>query len=274
VKLELSVEQCALWSIRLASAALGMECQESSSFTPRGLLESYVAVPPPNAHNYQGFVDHAGCDTIFGWAADRNHLNTSITVTIYDNGVALPAILANAFRPMWLAFLGTTDSMASAYLRLQHAGWTHTSSERKVRKFRHGPWVQSYIAYLRHHLGIAPERISLGGQTQTFTANVAGTSNTAVTWSINPSIGSISTAGVYTAPAVITATQTVIATADEQCRSIQDSDRNHLTDAGCNCRVTRGSKPDQQSNPAVLGQCIRQCEYRRDMVSQPQWSGP
>jgi YD repeat-containing protein len=90
----------------MVSAALGNGVQESAGFTPRGLLESYVAVPPPNAHNYEGFLDHAGCDNIFGWAADRNSLNTAITVTIYDNGMALSTVLANSFRPDVGAFLG------------------------------------------------------------------------------------------------------------------------------------------------------------------------
>jgi hypothetical protein len=46
-------------------------------------------------------------------------------------------------------------------------------------------------------------------QTQAFTATVANTSNSAVTWSLSPAVGSISTAGLYTAPASITAGQTV-----------------------------------------------------------------
>lgn len=92
----------------MVSAALGNGVQESASFTPRGLLQTYaaVAVPPPNAHNYEGFLDHAGCDNIFGWAADRNSLNTAITVTIYDNGAALSTVLANSFRPDVGAYLG------------------------------------------------------------------------------------------------------------------------------------------------------------------------
>ncbi len=46
-------------------------------------------------------------------------------------------------------------------------------------------------------------------QTQTFTAQVSGATNTAVTWSRSPAVGTISSAGVYTAPTPITATQTV-----------------------------------------------------------------
>ena len=50
-------------------------------------------------------------------------------------------------------------------------------------------------------------------QTSQFTAQVLNTSNTAVTWSISPATGSISASGLYTAPASITAQQTVMVTA-------------------------------------------------------------
>jgi hypothetical protein len=48
-----------------------------------------------------------------------------------------------------------------------------------------------------------------GGQSQQFTATVSGASNTAVTWSINPVVGSINTAGLYVTPNPITANQTI-----------------------------------------------------------------
>jgi len=51
------------------------------------------------------------------------------------------------------------------------------------------------------------------GQTQAFTATVANTANTAVTWSLSAAVGSISAAGLYTAPAIITTAQTVNVTA-------------------------------------------------------------
>ena len=50
-------------------------------------------------------------------------------------------------------------------------------------------------------------------QTQQFTAVAAGTSNTAVTWALSPTVGSISSSGLYTAPSLIGATQTVTVTA-------------------------------------------------------------
>ena len=49
--------------------------------------------------------------------------------------------------------------------------------------------------------------------TQQFTATVTGNSNTSVTWSLNPNVGTISTAGFYTAPPTISGLQQVTVTA-------------------------------------------------------------
>ena len=58
------------------------------------------------------------------------------------------------------------------------------------------------------------------GQTQQFFANVSNTSNTAVTWTISPAgVGSVSAAGLYSAPTSITAQQTVTITATSQADS-------------------------------------------------------
>src|SRR5215471_9742101 len=56
--------------------------------------------------NYIGYVDHVGCDSIFGWVADRNRLNTPITVSIYANGVLIATVQANLSRSDVGAFLG------------------------------------------------------------------------------------------------------------------------------------------------------------------------
>ena len=53
-------------------------------------------------------------------------------------------------------------------------------------------------------------------QTEQFTATVTGSTNSGVSWSLNPPIGTISSTGLYTAPAAITGATvvTVIATSD------------------------------------------------------------
>ena len=63
-------------------------------------------------------------------------------------------------------------------------------------------------------LTVAPGSATLTqSQTQVFSATVLNTSNTAVTWSANPAVGSISAAGLYTAPSSISTSQTVMAIA-------------------------------------------------------------
>src|SRR5262249_3698395 len=62
--------------------------------------------PPPPTPNYVGFVDHAGCDFIGGWAADRNRLNTSINVQIYDGATLIATVSANGSRADVGAALG------------------------------------------------------------------------------------------------------------------------------------------------------------------------
>jgi hypothetical protein len=57
---------------------------------------------------------------------------------------------------------------------------------------------------------VSPATASLAiGQTQQFTATVSNSTNTAVTWSLSPSIGTVSSAGLYTAPGAIASQQTV-----------------------------------------------------------------
>src|ERR1035437_5627354 len=63
-------------------------------------------------------------------------------------------------------------------------------------------------------VALTPGSLKLGpSQTQTFTPTVSGSSNTAVTWTLSPAVGSISSAGVYVAPASITSSQIVTVTA-------------------------------------------------------------
>ncbi len=57
--------------------------------------------------------------------------------------------------------------------------------------------------------------------TQMFTASVTGTTNTAVTWTLSPAVGTLS-GGLYTAPATISAAQTVTVTAT----SVADSSKS------------------------------------------------
>jgi hypothetical protein len=63
-------------------------------------------------------------------------------------------------------------------------------------------------------VSMSPSTVGVAlGHTQQFTATVTGTSNTAVTWSMNPPMGTISSTGLYTAPAGISIQPVVTITA-------------------------------------------------------------
>lgn len=66
-------------------------------------------------------------------------------------------------------------------------------------------------------VSVAPASVTLyGNGTQQFIATVSYSSNTGVNWTINPSVGTISNTGLYTAPASVTSAQSVTVTATSQ----------------------------------------------------------
>ncbi|MBV8729266.1 MAG: hypothetical protein JO336_05605, partial [Acidobacteriia bacterium] len=85
----------------------------------------------------------------------------------------------------------------------------------------YGPLDFKYVTTVSVALTPSTANIS-AGQQQQFTAMVIGNSNTGVTWSINPNVGSISSTGVYTAPASIPTSQPITVTA----ASVVDSTRS------------------------------------------------
>ncbi|MGB8323787.1 MAG: malectin domain-containing carbohydrate-binding protein, partial [Candidatus Acidiferrum sp.] len=64
---------------------------------------------------------------------------------------------------------------------------------------------------------VNPPTTSLyASQPQQFTASVTGSTNTSVTWSYNPQVGTLTAGGLYTAPISISTAQTVTVTATSQ----------------------------------------------------------
>jgi hypothetical protein len=64
---------------------------------------------------------------------------------------------------------------------------------------------------------VSPQNVTLSAsQSQSFLATVTNSTNTSVTWSINPVVGSITGAGLYTAPLTIAVAQAVTVTATSQ----------------------------------------------------------
>ncbi len=73
------------------------------------------------------------------------------------------------------------------------------------------------VRYAEITVQLSPAVIALGaGESQQFLAEVSNTSNTAVRWGIFPALGTISSTGLYTAPASFTGTQTVTVSAISQ----------------------------------------------------------
>ena len=71
---------------------------------------------------------------------------------------------------------------------------------------------------------VSPTSASLSvNQTQQFTATVTGSTNTSVTWSVSPSVGTVTSGGLYTAPSSISATQTVTVTATSAADSTKSA---------------------------------------------------
>jgi fibronectin type 3 domain-containing protein len=58
-------------------------------------------------------------------------------------------------------------------------------------------------------VSLTPGATLRDSQTKQFTASVTGTTNTSVTWALSPTVGKISTSGLYTAPSSIPYTQSV-----------------------------------------------------------------
>jgi hypothetical protein len=111
-------------------------------------------------------------------------------------------------------------------------GWTELSlatTARYVRcTFSHIAWL--FLSELEvvgnpsappppASVGISVDPLSVtltAGQTQQFTATVTGTTNTAVSWSLSPQLGTISGTGLYTAPASVSTSQAVSVRATSQ----------------------------------------------------------
>ena len=113
----------------------------------------------------------------------------------------------------------TTDGSQPTSSSIPYTGAIALSGTTTIRAVAIAGGISSLLAAGTYALAaptiaLTPSSATLtSSQTHAFTATVSGTSNTAVTWSVSPSIGSISAAGLYTAPASITSAQMVTVSA-------------------------------------------------------------
>ncbi len=77
----------------------------AGSSSELNLTPKSVTCSTSDANNF-GYLDYAGCDLIWGWAADLNHLNSPVNVDIFDGGTKLFTLTANVSRPDVGAYLG------------------------------------------------------------------------------------------------------------------------------------------------------------------------
>jgi glycosyl hydrolase family 16/Big-like domain-containing protein len=98
-------------------------------------------------------------------------------------------------------------------------------------------------------IAISPTTVSLlTGQTKQFTASVAGTTNTGVTWSVNgvqggnSTVGTISASGLYSAPGTALSSPASVA-----ARSIADSTKSALASVTVSSGSTSGPTPPPQA---------------------------
>ncbi len=102
-------------------------------------------------------------------------------------------------------------------------------------------------------ISLRPRAPSLkAGQSKQFTATVSGSSNTAVTWSLNPNIGTVSN-GLYTAPTTISATQIIQITATSVGDTTQSATSNMTLSASASVApVTATPSPATTVSPSTL----------------------
>ncbi len=97
-------------------------------------------------------------------------------------------------------------------------------------------------------VSVAPSTTSLyGSQTQQFTAAVSGASSTGVTWTLTSGPGTMSKTGLYTAPANITAVQTVSVTATSTATPTKSATATITLKPTVTVSVTPGSASLQPS---------------------------
>ena len=131
------------------------------------------------------------------------------TFTYYINGVvnascAVAASAGTGVDPVVIGGVnGTNPSGTMDELRIYQRALSAQEITSVVTDTGLPPVVSVTVA-------VNPSTASLAAnQTQSFGATVVGNTNTAVTWSVSPAMGTVSPTGIYTAPAFIGVQQTV-----------------------------------------------------------------
>lgn len=86
--LEIRYSNCSNWG----SPGPGYKSDRSGWTDPSNFIDSHRSV------RYEGYLDSANCDQIYGWAWDSTQPNTPVNVDIYDGYNYVTTVSANQFR--------------------------------------------------------------------------------------------------------------------------------------------------------------------------------
>jgi hypothetical protein len=87
------------WRIRFDGTNIKLRTSDAN-------LVAHGGPVTPLHPNYAGYIDTADCYAIRGWAADRDRLNVSISISLYDGDTLISTAPADLPRPDANAFLG------------------------------------------------------------------------------------------------------------------------------------------------------------------------
>ncbi len=192
--------------------------------SPTGKYTAPVVIPPDNQITIK--VTSTADATKFGtaqisitqplvyiWSAYPNTVTPgAVSLSINGAGFVSGAVVTINDQPLPTAYLSPTSLKVTGNVPVSMLGLA------KLRAINPGPGsttsdpVNLTVKSSAVSLSLNPSSIALPINTsQAFTATVTGSVNTAVTWSTN--IGTISAAGLYTAPAILPNPPTALVTA-------------------------------------------------------------
>jgi hypothetical protein len=206
--------------------ALGKTATQSSTVAPA----SRAVDGNTDGDYWNGSVSHTGADANAWWQVDLGASYSINAVTLWNRTDCCGDRLSDYWVFVSDTPFASTDTPATLQSRTATWGAHQTTApapSATVTPNSQGRYVRVQLAGTNNlQLGevqvygstpgvaVAPATATLGpGATQQFTATIAGSPGAAVNWSLSPALGSISAAGVYSAPATVAAVQTVVITA-------------------------------------------------------------
>ena len=203
---------------------------QTYSFTPNAGSASsqtfhFVYTMPsgsPNVARLLAEFSSSGPNCLISYNYSSNLIQLGITGGWTSTPMASPQSLSNNYCTVLSSQISATNSgntytlnipivflPGSAGLQTVSMGSTYVTSP-TTTMVQAGSWTVPGAT----SIAISPTVTALAaGASQQFSASVTGSSNTAVTWSIAPQAGTISSVGLYTAPATLSSSQNVTVTA-------------------------------------------------------------